>query len=385
MGEEIAANEVENILNLLGFSTVAHTTDALTVTIPSWRVDVSLAEDLVEEVVRLRGVNAIEALPMPLTLLPQKTPSPAKIAAHVLTHLGFHESVTFSFLEEDLAQLFEEKDALIRIDNPISTDLSVMRPSILATLAQIASNNKKMGRAGMAFFESGPTFQKGAKEQQNLMIAALQSDVIIDATWKQSAQKAHLFSIKESLFGVLGALGLEEKNITITRDAPKYYHPGQSGVVKQGSRTIAYFGALHPFVTKHLELSKNTVGFEIFVDSVPQKRKKPVVKDLSPLQPVVKDFAFVVEKNYAAGAMINLLWNKLPRQKSFPQKTSLHDVNLFDVFEQFKEESMVDKKSLALTLTLQPEGQTLNEEDLSAFMQSVITLVETETGGKLRT
>lgn len=384
IGEEISPKESEKILNLLGFETLKSDAHSLTVFVPSWRVDVGEQADLIEEIVRMRGVDHIAALPMPISNPVERTLTPSKMAATILTNRGYHEAVTFSFLNREQAKLFQGESDLITIENPISSDLTTMRPSVVSTLLQAASSNLAKGREGVSLFESGHMYGHRFKEKQAPVIACLDMGVVSPSTWQRKEILADAHMIKERLFDVLSAVGIEEKNIQITREAPIYYHPGQSGCVKQGNRVIAYFGALHPSVLKSFDITKTTVAFEIMVESLPQKQKRPVVKTLSTLQSVTRDFAFVVDKTYEAGKLSNILWNKLSRQQGFPKMVTLEDVRIFDLFDQFKEEGMESKKSIAFSITFQPEEQTLNEEDLTQFMQSVTTLVEKETGGTLR-
>ena len=383
-GEDIPLAEGEKILRYLGFEADIRSGNSLDVVVPSWRGDVEGEADLVEEIVRIRGVDSIESLPLPLKPLLERTLSPETIVAKVFANHGFHETMTFSFLDEKSANLFTSRDHLIHIENPISQDLTTMRPSLLSTLLQTASSNLAKGREGASLFEVGNVFGKNHKDYQSLMVAALQVGIIDQATWNTPEKQANSLDARDSLFRILRASGIEEKNIQVTREVPSYFHPGQSGAVKQGNRVLAYFGTLHPMILKHFDIEAKVAGFEVFVENLPQKQKRTAIKELSSLQPVVKDFAFVVDKTFEAGKIAQTLWNKLPRQQGFPKMVTLEDVRIFDIFEEFKEDALRDKKSVALSVTFQPEEETLQDENLTQLMNCVTTLIEKETGGKLR-
>ncbi len=408
-GVDLAPEEIDDSLLRLGFTLIARDSNAITVGVPPWRNDIAgntplepwaemsperlavVAEgarviepetDLIEEVLRLHGLDAIppQSLP-PLSSIPQTTLTPAQsrraLARRTLAAAGLMECVTFSFLPAAMAALFAhgtDAAACLRLLNPIASDLDQMRPTAVATLAMAAARNAARGLASVGLFEIGPHFAGSGETEQPIRAAGLRAGQP-PRHW-QGARAPEALDAKADVMEVLQALGVPLDALTITTDAPGYYHPGQSGTVRQGPKTIlAQFGALHPRVLKALDLNGPAIAFEIHLDAIQEpKRRKKSTPDLPAFQPVRRDFAFVVDTATPTATLL--------RAAAGAERTLIAGVTLFDVYEGDKLEP--GKKSLAIEVVLQPRAQTLTDAEIEAASQKIVAAVAKATGGVLR-
>ncbi|MBX9976888.1 MAG: hypothetical protein K2X98_01385, partial [Alphaproteobacteria bacterium] len=367
-------------LELLGFSMISATTDSITVTVPSHRHDIFEDIDLVEEVLRLRGTDAIVEVPLPIKPVPATPPTVRHILSTTLVNLGYVETINFSFLDHETAVLFGDKKHLIHLKNPITADLTTMRTSLMPSLLKVASDNQKRAMETIPLFEVANVYGSHVKDHQTLHCAALWAGKNHPHHWHHKKDDVTFFDIKDHMMTVLEAFGVKESNLQLTTDSlPSYYHPTRAAVIKQGNRILGSIGQLHPKVLKHMDVHGAVCGFDINVSLLPpQKQKRTGVKDLSPYQPVEKDFAFLVNKDFEAGKLPQILMQKLTRQSAFPKYVTLERADIFDIFP------MEGQKSIALALRFQPEQATLSETDLDHIMTTVINLIQKETGGTLR-
>ncbi len=383
-GVEVASDRQAAILKDLGFA-VEQAQETFTVAVPSWRGDVEGEACLVEEVLRVQGYDTIppialpreSELPEPVLTLTQRRESRARRA---LAWRGLDEVVTFSFISSDLAGAFGGADPSLRLINPISSDLDVMRPSILPGLAAAAARNADRGFADTALFEVGPQYADASPEGQSLVAAGLRAGRPLPAHWQEKSRPLDAFDAKADAMAVLVALGAPTNNLQIDQEAPPAcYHPGRYGALRLGPKVLARFGELHPRVLRALDLRGPAVAFEVFLEALPEPKAKdgslrPALH-LSPFQPLRRDFAFVIDESVAA--------EKLVRAAKGADKALIAEVELFDLY--VGEALGPGKKSLAITVTLQPTEKTLTDEEIAAVSQKIVAKVEKATGGVLRT
>ncbi len=375
-GIELKPTAIKKILKDLGFE-VTGTDKKLTVVPPSWRPDIDGAADLVEEVLRIHGFDKIQpvSLPSVANIASPLTPlqKRAAFARRDLATRGLLETVTWSFLGKDFARLFGGGEENLTLQNPISTELNQMRPSILPNLILAAQRNADRGYPDAALFEIGPVFN--ADEEQTL-IAGLRFGNAHPRHWAGEERTVDTYDAKADMQAVLSACGAPA-SAQLTTDAPDYFHPGRSGVLRLGKNILAYFGDLHPAVLQEMDIDQACVGFEVFIENIPFPKQDVIARPslkLHTLQPLTRDFAFVVDKTVRADEMI-----RTARQVD---KSLIQEAHIFDVYEgQHVEEG---KKSIALTVTLQPEDATLTDAQIEEISQRIIAAIQKATGGELR-
>ncbi len=366
LGLAVEANEIVDILQRLGCSVEQGA--ILKITPPTWRHDLTIPEDLIEEVARLKGYGEIIAQSLPLKPV-HTIVSREEIARKNLSNRGFLETVNWSFTDKITAQQFSESpDQLVYLANPISEDLSTMRPSVLASLLKVAKFNTSNARANGALFEIAPVYGANLPNKQTMCISGLRFGNTHDRHWLSTLRSADVFDAKADVLSVLKTLGVAESSIQLTSDGPSHYHPGRKGTLKQGNRVLAYFGELHPQVADDL----NAVGFEIFLDLLHLAKPKKVQANLADLMPVRRDFAFVVDASMPAEKLI----------KAIEKADAL--IACVDVFDCYQGPHVEEgKKSLAFSVTLQPTIKTLDEASLTK-VHEVIVSAAAKVGSTLR-
>ncbi|EHL96552.1 phenylalanine--tRNA ligase, beta subunit [Acetobacteraceae bacterium AT-5844] len=406
-GSPITADEAVEGLERLGFSIAARDTAGVTVNVPSWRNDVAgqgpLAQspalpadkaakaaegcaatepecDLLEEVLRLRGLDAVPpvSLPVPSPVpLPSLTARQSRtvLARRVLAARGMLDCVSFGFLDSRTAALFGETPAALRLENPIASDLDQMRPTPLASLALAAARNIARGYPDVALAEIGGAYGDITPEGQKSVAAGIRTG-FTPRHWSEPARAVDAMDAKGDALAVLAALGVPMAALTVTMDAPGFYHPGRSGVIKQGPKTVlATFGELHPALRAKLDLPGPAVGFEVFLDQIPDpKKRKKAVPDLPAFQPLKRDFAFLVDAGVPA--------ENLVRAARGAERNLIVDVALFDRYagDRLPE----GKVSLALEVTLQPREASLTDAEIEAVGSKIVAAVAKATGAVLR-
>ena len=406
-GGVIAADTAVQTLERLGFAVQARTLDDVTVAVPPWRNDVAApitleqapglsadiaaraAEgcaviepecDLIEEVLRIYGLDNIApvSLPRPAPVPPAVlTPrqNRAALARRTLAAQGLAECVTFSFMARATAEIFGHAPDALRLNNPIAADLDQLRPTPIATLALAAGRNAARGFQDVSLFEIGPAFSDDTPEGQRRVAAAVRAGST-PRSWQAQARGVHAMDAKGDLWAVLAALAVPLEALTITQDGPGFYHPGRSGVVRQGPKTIiATFGELHPAVLAALDLTGPVVAMELFLDTIPEpKRRKKAAPDLPAFQPLRRDFAFLADASVAAEAVL--------RAARGAERALITAATLFDVYTGDKVPD--GKKSLALEITFQPRERTLTDAEIDAASAKVVAAVTKATGAILR-
>lgn len=384
-GMELPEARQKAILIALGFD-VAEAGKVWNVKTPSWRSDVEGAADIVEEILRIAGYDNIPAVTVrpgadekiqPLSPLSKR----GTVARRILAARGMNETITWSFLDEASADLFginrQQNKAALTLTNPISIDLSVMRPSILPNLIAAAGRNTDRGIDNAALFEIGNCYWSPEAAGQVMTATGLRSGDMRPRHWSGAARAADVYDAKADALAVLEACGVNTANVQISTDAPEWYHPGRSGALRLGPTVLAWFGEIHPAVLGAMKRDETYVGFEIFLPSLPQAKKKTSQKELlrpSPFQPVGRDFAFIVEENVEA--------EKLLRAVRGADKKLISHAEIFDVYQGKGVEP--GKKSVALAVSLQPQDKTLTDEEITGVCQKIVDAVTAQTGGVLR-
>ncbi len=397
------AEEAGAALAALGFTVRARSDDAATFDVPSFRPDIAASAvldpspgldpdrrlvaddvapieaecDLIEEVLRLRGLDSIPAVPLPslgVVPLPALTPRQARTAAarRTLAARGMAECVGFSFVSHEEAERFGAIPDSLRLLNPIAADLDQLRPTPLASLVLAAKRNAARGADALALFEVGPGF---GEHGQRLIAAGLRTG---HAPRRPGvgAQPVTLWDVKADALALLDGLGLPMEALSVGADAPGHYHPGRAGTLRQGPRTVlARFGDLHPALLREIGLGIPAAGFELFLDEVADpKRRRRAAPELPPFQPLFRDFAFLVGREVAAEAVL--------RAARGAERALIAEVSLFDVYEG--DTVPAGQKSLAIEVVLQPRERSLTDAEIEAACARVVAAVSKATGAVLR-
>jgi len=406
-GSHIPAKEAVASLERLGFVVRRFDPDRVTVAVPSWRNDIAAPitldqspnldpakaakaaagcaaveaeHDLIEEVLRLRGLDAV-----PAVSLPRESPVPAAtltpwqqrsaLARRTLAAAGLTECVTFSFMARADAERFGPAPDALRLSNPIAADLDQLRPTPLATLALAAKRNAARGYGDVALFEIGPAFALDAPDGQKLVASGLRAGAT-PRNWLVPQRPVDAMDAKADLWALLTAVGAPLEALQVTPDAPSFMHPGRSGIVRQGPKLeLGYFGEIHPRLLAALDLPAPMVVFELNLGAVAEpKRRKKAAPDLPAFQPVRRDFAFLVDRAVAADSVL--------RAAKAAERALITGVCLFDVYQG---DNMADvKKSLGVEVTFQPRERTLTDAEIEAVCQKVVAAVAKATGATLR-
>ena len=381
-GLAVPPERTVEILHTLGFATEPQG-QALRVTPPTWRRDVTAKADLVEEIARIVGYDNIPSTPLP-TLAPPPggvlttRQGRARLARRTLAASGFSESVGWSFVSETAAKLFGGGDARLKLANPMSADLSDMRPSCLPGLIEAAGRNAARGFPDVALFEIGPVFAGPMPNDQRTAITALIAPHG-PRRWDGGAD-ADVFTIKAELMALLDLMGVATEKLQLVQsDLPGWWRPGQSARLQLGPKAIlAEFGAVHPSVLKALDVTGPVYAFELWLEAVPEPKKKAVrskpALNLSPFMPLSRDFAFIVDEQRFAG--------DVARAAASADKALIVEARVFDVYRGpgVPEGS----KSVALEVRLQPVERTLTEAEIEQVSTKVVAAVAKACGGQLR-
>jgi phenylalanyl-tRNA synthetase beta chain len=406
-GSDISPDDAVASLEGLGFTVRARDAGKVTVAVPSWRNDIAasvaldlspslsaavaakVAEgcaviepecDLIEEVLRLKGLNAVPPVSLPrMAPVPLATLTPkqqrTELIRRTLAAQGLVECVTFSFMAAAEAALFGQTPDVLHLANPIAADLDQLRPTAVATLALAAQRNAARGYPDMALFEVGPAFRTDAADGQCLMAAGVRAGGS-GRSWRRPARDVDAMDAKADLWAGLAAAGVPMEALMVTPDAPAFYHPGRSGTVRQGPKTVlGSFGELHPRVLATIGLGGPAVAFEFNLDAVAEpKRRRKSAPDLPAFQPLRRDFAFLVDSGVAADTVL--------RAARGADRHLIAGVSLFDVYEGNKLPE--GKKSLAIEVVFQPREHTLTDAEIEIAGKKVVAAVAKATGAVLR-
>lgn len=386
-GIEVSTEECQSILMRLGFG-VSGMGETLQVAVPSWRPDVFGKADIVEEVMRIHGINNIEPQPLEATgsvgskiLTAGQTRS--RNARRALASRGMLEAVTYSFIPEAHAKAFGGGGEACKLANPISVEMSDMRPSLLPGLIAAAGKNQDRGAGDVALFEVASIYLGDTPETQHRVAGGIRRGSAGltggGRDWRDAGSPVDVFDAKADAFAALEACGMDASKAQIISGGPDWYHPGRSGTIQLGPKLIlGHFGELHPMALETLDVSGPLCGFEIMLDNLPASRKKATKTksplELSGLQSLARDFAFVVDSDCDA--------LKLIKAAQGADKNLVSGVKVFDIFEGASLGE--NKKSVAIEVMLQPKDKTLTDEDIATVSGKIIATVEKATGGTLR-
>lgn len=386
-GLELLWAEVKRPLEALGFLVVT-TGETMRVAVPSWRADIHGKADLVEEVVRIHGLDKVPLKPLERAgSVGERVLTSLQIrrsrARRTLAGRGMLEAVTWSFVSKAEAEAFGGGQRALELANPIASDLSDMRPSLLAGLIAAAQRNADRGLGDIALFEIGQVFKGDRPQDQKAHTGGLRRGTAVAGGagrhWTGAAPAVSWADAKADAIAVLEALGAPVDRMQLVRNAPGWYHPGRSGVLQLGPQTVlAHFGEIHPRTLEALDVSGPLVGFEIMLDAIPEPKARPTrskgALTVSEFMPVRRDFAFVVEEAVEA--------DKILKAARGADKALIADVTLFDVF---RGASIGEgKKSMAIEAVLQPTTKTLTDEEIEAVGKKIVAAVSKATGATLR-
>ena len=386
-GCEIDPAAQKKIITALGFNIDA-ANDVWTLTPPSWRVDVDGEADIVEEVLRINGYDQIPTVPVTqpegyrggaLNDLQQRVIA----SRHALAARGIYETVTWAFMPGKFADMFGANDrkdkAALTLTNPISQDLDTLRPSILPNLIVAAQKNADRGYFDAALFEIAKCYHSAESCGEAVMATGLRMGAARPRHWTGPLRPVDAIDAKADALAVLDACGLNPASIQImTTDLPGWYHPGRAGILKLGPTVLGYFGEMHPETLAAMKADGPMAGFEIFMDALPAPKKKDGFKRpllaLSPFQPLTRDFAFIVDTAVSADKMLRCVRAADP--------ALIKTAEIFDVYAG--PHVGEGKKSIALTVTLQPRDKTLTDAEIETLSQKIIADIQKSTGGVLR-
>jgi phenylalanyl-tRNA synthetase beta chain len=390
-GLELDPSEMAAILEKLGFELAdsAGNSDHVLVRVPSYRPDIEGKADLVEEIIRIAGIERVkpQALPRagehvakPVLTLPQKRVRAAKRA---LAASGLVEGVTWSFVSHRQAELFGGGAPGLALANPIAADLSDMRPSLLPGLVSAVRRNADRGQGDVALFEVGQIFLGPGETEQRVAATALRragaKPTGAGRHWSAATGLVDSFDAKADVLALLSALGVSVGGLQIVAGGPPWFHPGRSATLRFGPKSeIGAFGELHPRVLEALDVEGPLVGFEIMLDDLPVPKSRPTKArarlELPELMPVQRDFAFLVDRSVAAANVV--------KAAQGADRSLVSTVEVFDVYEG--RGIPEGKKSLAISVTLQPRDKTLTEAEIDAVASKIVAEVGTKTGASLR-
>jgi phenylalanyl-tRNA synthetase beta chain len=386
-GFKLPLTDARRVLEKLGFF-AAGQPKRVKIAVPSWRPDIHGRADIVEELVRIVGVDHVPSTPFPrgddarkpvLTPIQNRT----RKAKRALAARGLVEAVTWSFVSKREAELFGGGSPELALANPIAAELSDMRPSLLPGLIMAAQKNADRGLPDAALFEVGQIF-KGDQPEDQLTAAtglrrALAKPDGSGRHWQRPPEPVDAFDAKADAFAVLAAAGAPMQALQVVPGGPAWFHPGRSGTIQIGPQNIlGAFGELHPRTLAALKAEGPLVGFEVMLEQIPEPKAKPTRAkpqlELSQFQPVERDFAFVVENSVKAADIVRAAQNV--------DKKLIAGVTVFDLYEGKGIEP--GKKSIAIAVTLQPRDKTMTDEEIDALAAKIVAEVSKRTGGVLR-
>ena len=386
-GLKLPLADTRRVLEKLGFFAVGKD-ERMKVAVPTWRPDVHGRADIVEEIMRIVGVDRVPSTPFPRGELARKPVLTAiqnrtRKAKRALAARGLVEAVTWSFVSKREAELFGGGSAALALANPIAAELSDMRPSLIAGLIMAAQRNADRGFPDTALFEVGQIFKGDRPEDQftaasGLRRALAKSDGI-GRHWSSKAEPVDAFDAKGDAFAVLAAAGAPMQALQVVPGGPAWFHPGRSGTIQIGPQNVlGHFGELHPRVISGLKAEGPLVAFEVILEKIPEPKAKPTrakpLLELSPFQPVDRDFAFVVDSTVKAADIVRAAQNV--------DKKLISNVIVFDVYEGKGIEP--GKKSIAIAVTIQPREKTMTDAEIDALSGKIVAEVTKRTGGVLR-
>lgn len=374
LGMEVDKDEIINILSKLQF-TVEDKNDYLKITVPRFRHDVEIPEDIAEEIARIFGYDNIPTIPYNVELTSKKSKFDEKIKAQkFLASVGLKECVSMAFCDKRKAELFADVNEDLELANPIAIELNYMRPSLLVSLLDvIAKNESQILENQLAFFETGMFFTAPQKNGQHNSIAGVFCGSAVKTNYLKEQRNYDIFDAKKTLFELLEKVyKVNVKNLNIEKSNQKYTHPTRSFFVKNynkdGENIIALFGEISPLVLKAFNIKNSVCFFEVFTDNLPEQKNKKQQFIENNIQPIVRDIAFIVDEDVVAGKLINAYKDSL-----------IVDIKIVDIFNI----PLARQKSVALRYIFEPKEAITNEQ-INEIMDKIIKAVEKTVGGRVR-
>ena len=383
-GFKISIKEMIKILEDLGFK-IKNEKNYLNLRVPSWRPDILQEVDIVEELVRISGYNKIKIID-PIKERTKSTLSRPQKLFHFLQRAiaskGYLEAITWSFTDSRYNNHFKEKNEEIKIVNPISSELGVLRNSIFSNLIMYLSKNLDRGFKDLSIFEIGPIFTGPNPGEQNTVVCGLSAGKKSRLSWIEKERDVDVFDVKRDVVQTLVEAGYNSDKFFVDSNTPNYYHPGKSGRLflnNEKDKVAAYFGEIHPNILSNIDLkTESLVGFEIFLDNlkIPKKtiNDQKVKFTVSDYQKSERDFAFIVNKDVTSQDLMSAI--------SSIDQNLIGDTKIFDVYEG--ENIPENQKSIAISVTIQSSEKTLNDNDLEKINKLIIETIENKTGAKIR-
>ena len=386
-GFELSSKEISDILKKLGFGIDNYDQNHdqedskfFSITVPSWRSDISLREDIIEEIVRIHGYEQIPLNPLPETSakrIVNREQRSIMDVKRLMAVNGYTEVVSWSFIDSKKASFFSELKPELKVVNPISIDLDYMRPSILPNLLEFAANNLNRSFKDLCLFELGPVFMNTGEVSPTKSVCGIKIGSNGPKNYHFNTEKVDIFDVKADLEVVLASFGLEIDKCQIKSNAPSYYHPSRSGTIALGKNLIAHFGQVHPSILKLFEIESEVMAFEVNLSNIPLGKEKFGKRSdfkASNYQMIVRDYAFVIDETQSVGEILNFIRNS--------DKNLIRNVNLFDIYSGDK--ITKGKKSIAISVAIQDDGKTLTEEDIGNINKIIISSVETKFNARIR-
>ena len=385
-GIKLPEKQMRGTLEALGFA-VEGKGDTVKVKPPSWRPDIHGSADLVEEIVRIAGLDKVPAVPMPRAsgvAKPVLTETQKRVrhARRVLAGRGLVEAITWSFIPRIQAEAFGGGQPGLELENPISSEMTTMRPSLLPGLLSAVQRNRNRGAADVGLFEVGQAYRGDASDDQFVAASGVRAGASALAGtgrhWSGAVPEAGLFEAKADVVALLAGLGFDASKAQVVREAAPWFHPGRSAALRLGPKTtLAHFGEVHPATLALMDVAGPVAAFEVFVEAIPAQKRKALAKpalEAADLLPVRRDFAFVLDEAVPAGDVV--------RAAMAADRKLIAGVNVFDQFEG--QALGPGKKSLALEVTLQPRERTLTDPEIEDIARRIVVEVAKATGGQIR-
>lgn len=374
-GMNVPEDEMKRILSTLGFGV-----DGSKISVPSWRWhDVSLPADLVEEVVRIYGLDNLPDAPMRADTLPIGSLLPHQkrevSVRRAMAERGLNQAITWSFMDSKLAKYFDSKG--VKLSNPIASDLDELRPSLVPNLLSAVKRNQDTGVQDVQLFEVGPEFYSDKCGEQRLVACAVRAGSYLPKAWNEQERSVDVFDAKQDAISALMAADAPE-NMAVYKNAPSWYHPGRSGSLQLGKNKLAVFGEIHPRILKAFDIKTPVVACEVYLDALPpmKQRDNKMQKEFkkSQYQAVTRDFAFVMDKDVEAQKLLSSIQNV--------DKNLIQSVSVFDVYEG--EHLPEGKKQIAVQVVIQSMEKTLTDAEIETLSQQILNYVAKNTGAELR-
>ena len=380
-GVKIENKLSKSILEKLGFKIIC-VENIWDIIPPSWRPDIDGIADIVEEIIRINGYDKIPSIKLSRSNYIAKPAMSIKhrqafFASRILANRGYNEVITFSFLNKAMADQFNGGGLALNLVNPISSELTDMRPSIIPNLLSAVQKNVNIGAQDLSFFEIGPIFKGDSPNEQISTITGIRYGDRIKKDWRKEAVTIDFYDIKLDVIKVLDTIGVPKNSLKIFQEAPGYFHPGRSAVFKIGQNIIANLGEIHPEIGDSFGLNKSAIGFEIFYENIPMPKRnkisRPMLK-ISNLQPVTREFAFLINDQIESDRICQIA-------KSV-NKDLITDVMILDIYKG--EKIPQDMKSIAIKVTIQPIQETLTDAELEEISADIINAIVKKLSGSLR-